>query len=351
MGKRKNAVSALITAAAVLLTGLAVKHLKTDSDPGASGLKAPCVRCILELGSYNDTSAALITGYSYRLIKDFAAREGVNLSVELTSCEGTALDSLRKGRADIVVLPWNENFLQPDSVLVSLPVDSLTVWVVREGWNGELAQMNRWIEGIPGREGHARVRDTFMKVYSPFRSRQRKDISPYDSLVRLAADTLGWDWRLLSAVIYKESHFHIEARSHRGARGLMQMMPSTAATFGADDLLDHGQSISAGARYLGNLSRRYAGLAADPLERQKYTLAAYNAGAGRIKDCIEYARYKGIEPERWDQIVELIPEMRDSSILDVEAVRLGIFKGYETIDYVNSVLAVYDEFRRIHPGK
>ena len=52
-------------------------------------------------------------------------------------------------------------------------------------------------------------------------------ISPYDSLFREYADTLGWDWKLLAAVAYVESKFDTAAVSSVGARGLMQMMPQS----------------------------------------------------------------------------------------------------------------------------
>ena len=316
----------------------------------SSGLLAPTVRSIMELESCSDTSAALITGYNYHLLRKFAKEKGVNLTIELAAKGRSYLDSLRRGSADIVVLPFEEA-MAIDSALVSVPVDSLTVWVVRHDWGRELRELNEWIASAGMEEDYESVRNSFMKVYSPFRSRPRKYLSPYDSLVKHAADSIGWDWRLLSAVIFQESQFHIEAESYRGAKGLLQMMPSAARSFGVEDLLDPEQSIRAGARYLNLLSGRYAGIAANSLEKQKFALAAYNAGAGRIKDCIEFSRYLGIEPHCWDDIVQVIPRMRDSTILDVDAVKLGVFQGYETLAYVDQVMAVYNEFCRIHPNR
>jgi membrane-bound lytic murein transglycosylase F len=128
----------------------------------------------------------------------------------------------------------------------------------------------------------------------------------------------------------------------------MQMMPSAAASFGVTDMLDPAQNIRAGARYLSMLGSRYSGIAENRLEKEKFALAAYNAGGGRIKDCIAFARAQGIDPHCWDDLAQVIPMMRDSaSVAQVPEVRLGVFQGYETLSYVETVMAVYNEFCRI----
>ena len=183
-----------------------------------------------------------------------------------------------------------------------------------------------------------------------YRSRRRSTISPYDSLIRHHADSLGWDWRMLAAVIYQESRFHIEATSRRGARGLMQMMPSTARHYGLLDPLDPAENIAAGARLLGSLMRRYRKVGENPEEIFKYALAAYNAGVGRIDDVLALARHRGVETGRWENVLEVIPEMNDPEALDSTGiVKLGVFKGKETIAYVDEVISVYEQFLRICP--
>lgn len=190
------------------------------------------------------------------------------------------------------------------------------------------------------------------EAYIPFGERylqKEYKISPYDSLIRAWSDSSALDWRFVSAIIYHESHFKHDAVSSRGATGLMQMMPSTARLFGADSLLDASQSVMAGTRYIRSLYNRYASVAANESERKKLTLAAYNAGDARVTDLINYTRYRGKDPGYWENIVSLIPEMRSDSILVVDTVKLGKFKGVETIGFVEAVMARYDRFRRIAP--
>ncbi|WP_254608257.1 lytic transglycosylase domain-containing protein [Burkholderia lata] len=84
------------------------------------------------------------------------------------------------------------------------------------------------------------------------------------------------DHALLMAIIHVESRGDPRAVSYRGARGLMQIMPRTGAHYGARDLFDQQQNITAGARYLRELTIEYGG-------RLDLVIAAYNAGSSTIK--------------------------------------------------------------------
>lgn len=165
-------------------------------------------------------------------------------------------------------------------------------------------------------------------------------ISPYDSLIRIYADSAGLDWRLVSAVAYHESGFDTSAVSHRGASGLMQIMPSTAEDLGVDPF-DPVQSVRAATIYLKRLHRNYRGLAANAEEQQKFMLAAYNAGTGRIRDCINYARYMGVDPSTWDNVAFVIPEMDSEEVAQLDTVKFGRFNGAETVAYVQNVMDLF----------
>jgi len=93
------------------------------------------------------------------------------------------------------------------------------------------------------------------------------------------------DADFIRAVIREESNGNTSAVSPKGAQGLMQLMPGTAAKLGVKDSLDPSQNVSAGARYLRELLARYHN---DPVR----ALAAYNAGAARVQ------RYHGVPPYR-----------------------------------------------------
>ncbi len=117
---------------------------------------------------------------------------------------------------------------------------------------------------------------------------------------------------MLTALIWQESQFHIEAQSRRGAVGLMQLMPRTADRFQADNLLDPEVSIRTAVTYLKHLQNMFRPYTSDRQELMKFTLAAYNAGEGRIKDCMNYAASIGAPHSRWEDIVAVIPDMRET---------------------------------------
>jgi soluble lytic murein transglycosylase-like protein len=104
-------------------------------------------------------------------------------------------------------------------------------------------------------------------------------------LVEQTARRHGLDPALVLAVVSVESAFRPEAVSPKGAQGLMQLMPRTAASLGVEDAFDPGQNVDAGVRHLEALVRQYGG----DLTR---ALAAYNAGQGAV------ARHGGVPPYR-----------------------------------------------------
>jgi soluble lytic murein transglycosylase-like protein len=96
-----------------------------------------------------------------------------------------------------------------------------------------------------------------------------------DSMVRAAAARESLEPALLHAVIGQESQFRPCAVSSKGAMGLMQLMPDTAADLGVADPFDPEQNVNGGARLLRLLLERYQGNLA-------LALGAYNAGPGRV---------------------------------------------------------------------
>jgi soluble lytic murein transglycosylase-like protein len=106
---------------------------------------------------------------------------------------------------------------------------------------------------------------------------------PYGELIHEKAAKYKVDAALVAAVIEQESKFRATAKSHVGARGLMQLMPRTGRWMGARDLYDPEQNIDAGVRYIKYLNERFHG-------DLRQTIAAYNAGEGTVK------RYRGVPP-------------------------------------------------------
>ncbi len=98
---------------------------------------------------------------------------------------------------------------------------------------------------------------------------------PYAEEIAWAAADAGLDPALVHAVIQVESAYRADAVSHKGALGLMQLMPETALRFGTNDAAEPRANLRAGTRYLRALLDRFD-------QRTDLALAAYNAGEGAV---------------------------------------------------------------------
>jgi soluble lytic murein transglycosylase-like protein len=117
---------------------------------------------------------------------------------------------------------------------------------------------------------------------TPAKATQNLDL---DQVVREASSKNRLDPDFVSSVIRAESNFKTHAVSKKGAQGLMQLMPSTAAQLGVADPFDPKANVEAGTAHLSSLLDLYKN---DPIK----ALAAYNAGAHRVK------QYNGVPPYR-----------------------------------------------------
>lgn len=119
----------------------------------------------------------------------------------------------------------------------------------------------------------------YLPAESPLTGQARPAVSigrdGVERLVREAADRHRVDPALIRAVIETESNWNPGAVSRRGAAGLMQLIPTTAQRFGANDVFNPQQNVDAGVRYLKTLLERYNG-------NLDMALAAYNAGEGAV---------------------------------------------------------------------
>ena len=173
-------------------------------------------------------------------------------------------------------------------------------------------------------------------------------ISPYDHVFKQYAQEIGWDWRLLAAIACCESGFDPNATSWMGARGLMQVMPKTARSYGVneEDLGNPEVSIRVASRVLKDIEgimRNRTG----PEDRLKFILASYNAGAGHVIDAIALARKHELDPRVWSENVEqamlwkMDPEYYNDSVCSN-----GYCRGTEPVDYVIKVLNCYENYKK-----
>jgi hypothetical protein len=127
--------------------------------------------------------------------------------------------------------------------------------------------------------------DSLGAVSIPAPTEPTQSALPLSEVVDTASATFHLDPDLVNSVIHAESGFNPRAVSPKGARGLMQLMPSTANQLGVNNVFDPQANVTGGSRYLRELLERYN---FDLLK----ALAAYNAGPERVE------QYRGIPPFR-----------------------------------------------------
>lgn len=172
-----------------------------------------------------------------------------------------------------------------------------------------------------------------------------EQLSPYDDLVRKYAEEYSFDWRLIVAQMYQESRFNPQATSFKGAEGLMQIMPATAQDIGAQNLDKPANSIQAGVKYLSMLRGQFEdGLLLE--DRTWFTLAAYNAGFGRVKRARELASEMGLDPNLWFGNVEHAM-MAMAQPFEKNGEMIRNCRCGETVVYVHEIRTLYNNYVRL----
>jgi soluble lytic murein transglycosylase len=177
-------------------------------------------------------------------------------------------------------------------ILISAQIARADVYVYKDK-NGVLTFTN-----VPNHTGFRRVLRE--GVASQLQSVALRN--SYEPLIRLVSSRHSVDADLIRAVIKTESDFNPAARSHKGAMGLMQLMPDTAKLHNVSDAYNPRDNVDGGVRHLRMLLDRYQG-------NLELSLAAYNAGSAAVE------KHQGIPPFA------------------------------ETREYVKRVLRFYDHYR------
>lgn len=150
------------------------------------------------------------------------------------------------------------------------------------------------------------------------------------------ADRYELDWLLLVAQGYQESGLNQALVSNRGAVGIMQVLPSTAASkpFYIRDINKVDNNVHAGVKYMRYLiDQHFTDPEIDLLNRHLLALAAYNAGPGRVSQLRKIAKAKGLNPNLWFDNVEIIAAQEI---------------GKETVGYVGNIYKFYASYRALN---
>lgn len=183
------------------------------------------------------------------------------------------------GRAELVVLESGKTLNVKDYAVQGATIH------LQLNENGEMSIPLEWVREIRPSPSNPKPAPVQEAVATP--TTVSWDFA-YSDVVLPLSQKHEVDWRLVAAVMAVESNFKPNAVSAKGASGLMQLMPATAALYNTSDLFDPEQNVEAGVSHLKMLLDRYKG-------NLTLVLAAYNAGAKAVD------QYKGIPPYKETQ--------------------------------------------------
>lgn len=285
--------------------------------------------------------------------------QGIPISIELSD-ESTEdlIKQVADGQIELTVADENvaklnmtyyPNLIASISIAEDLPV----AWAMRAQAPALLDSANRWLSKFKSTRAFAAIQLKYfkarsqhrLKVLSSYSSLGGDQISPYDDLFKHEAKHIGWDWMLLAAMVRKESNFNPSVESIAGAKGLMQLLPSTGAHFGADSLSDPAQNIRAGVAFIEAVMERWEADSLDTLNQIKFVLASYNAGVAHIKDAQALAVAYGANGNDWEEVSPYLLKLSIPKYYNHEVVKYGYCKGIQAYQYVDRVMEYWGHYR------
>jgi membrane-bound lytic murein transglycosylase MltF len=209
------------------------------------------------------------------------------------------------------------------------------------------------------------VEGTYIPETVQLTGHTRLMVQKYGGVIRKYSEQYGIDWRLVMAVIDQESGFDTSATSERGASGLMQITPTTQSQIANEWGVDSAHfvdsphdNIRAGIYYLSKIYKSFDAEQFSEEDRIGLTLAAYNAGLGRVLDAQAMAEYVNDNPNQWRCVRNAL------SLLSKKYTTLhrhlwesprppnGYFRDWkQTVQYVDGVMKSYNDYRKYLPKR
>lgn len=292
-------------------------------------------------------------GTQYLLCEKFAQSIGVSLRAEVCRDTAEMVKRLNNGEADMIVLS-NAGMLKGQKELCKCVKNEGVGWIVTKKNEALAETVSKWF--LPSYISQVKNEEKWMfsthsvsrHVYSPILNRSGGVISKYDILFRRYAPIARLDWKLLAAQCYQESCFDPCARSWAGARGLMQIMPSTADHLGLahSDLENPEKNIEAAVRLHAELLEKFRDVRSMN-DRQCFVLASYNGGAYHVRDAMALTKKNGGNPQSWNHVAPYILKLQQPKYYNDPIVKYGYMRGSETVEYVERIRQRYAQYRGI----
>lgn len=249
----------------------------------------------------------------------------------------------------------NSHFFDNIDINTPLSVKQKIAFGIRKSSPLLKARLDRWLNQFMAKKTFRYLQSKYfdlknMPVDSPefYRSIKGDELSKFDAIFKKAAAQYGWDWRLLASVAYNESKFNPTVRGFGGAYGIMQFMPSTGPKYGVYPNSNVETQIMGGMKKLAKDFESWKSIP-DKAQREKFTLATYNAGRSHVEDAQRLARKKGLDPLVWDDNVEIMMlNLSKGKYYRDGVVKTGALRGGRTYRYVRTIYARYLEWAAVY---
>ncbi len=242
------------------------------------------------------------------------------------------------------------------SVVVSEPQP--VAWVVSSESRNWLAKLNAWLSDFKTMGNLSFLQKKYFDnpiLYifgSPDdHSISGGKISKYDEIIKKYSEEIGWDWRLVSSLIYQESRFTTGFQSSSGAFGIMQMMPGTAQRMGVKYSSNAEEQIQGGLKLLHVVDTSFARFVDDKAERQKLVIAAYNIGTPHFYDAFELAKKQGKTPLTYNIVMECLRCKSKPEYYNDPVVKYGYINPWYVERFVREIYARYNAYCAVFPEK
>lgn len=268
------------------------------------------------------------------------------------------IDMVSKGEIPLTVVDSdiariNKTYYPDLDITLDVSFPQRSSWAVAKNRQWLADSIDAWITTDSPRRQNALLLKRYFELSKNIPSIYTIDlthgkVSPYDNIFKSHAKDLNWDWRLLASQAFVESRFNSDVVSWAGARGIMQIMPSTARAYKVDPtaLVDPEVSVEVASRILTSLENSLKSRVPDPQERIKFILAAYNSGPAHIYDAIALAKKYGKNPQVWDgNVAEALLMKSNPEYYNDPVCKYGYFRGRQTTTYVEEVLDFYNRVK------
>ena len=254
--------------------------------------------------------------------------------------------------ADNDIARLNATYFPNLNIHLSISFDQRSSWAVRRDCPLLAQAANEWQKNNATSPAYTASMKRYFETskslpHSPILSLREGKISHYDELFKKYAKEINWDWRLLASLAYKESNFDTTAVSWAGAKGLMQLMPSTAHAMGMSPGKEQNaeESIKAAVKYLGITTKSFMQIP-EP-ERIHFVLASYNSGIGHVLDAMALAEKYGKKKYVWKDNVEKYILLKSQEEYFTDSVcKYGYFRGTETYTFVRDIMGRYEQYKK-----